>query len=52
MRSRLHPSRHAWTGRRRIYVLKAEGWCKDMDRYTLEGETIDPIPFSDPEGPE
>jgi len=30
-----------WT---RIYVLEAEGWCKDMDLYTEDGGTLGPIP--------
>ena len=30
-----------WTRR---LVLEARGWCKDMDLYTQDGETIDPLP--------
>lgn len=30
-----------WT--RRV-VLQLRGWCKDMDLYTLDGETIEPLP--------
>jgi hypothetical protein len=30
-----------WTRR---LVLEARGWCKDMDLYTLDGETIEPLP--------
>jgi Flp pilus assembly protein TadD len=30
-----------WT---RVYVLEAEGWCKDMDLYTENGGTLGPIP--------
>jgi hypothetical protein len=41
------PPRPGW---RRIYVFEADGWCKDMDRYTRNGETIDPIPSSTMEG--
>ena len=30
-----------WT---RVYVLEAEGWCKDMDLYTKDGSTLEPLP--------
>jgi len=30
-----------WT---RVYVLEAEGWCKDMDLYTRDGGTLGPVP--------
>jgi hypothetical protein len=30
-----------WTRR---LVLELRGWCKDMDLYTLNGETIEPLP--------
>ena len=30
-----------WTRR---LVLEARGWCKDMDMYTLDGDTIEPLP--------
>jgi tetratricopeptide (TPR) repeat protein len=30
-----------WT---RHFVFEARGWCKDMDLYTLDGETIEPLP--------
>jgi hypothetical protein len=30
-----------WTRR---YVLEARGWCKDMDLYTRDGDTIEPLP--------
>ena len=30
-----------WTRR---YVLKARGWCKDMDLYTRDGDTVTPLP--------
>ena len=30
-----------WT--RRV-VLDARGWCKDMDLYTQDGETVAPLP--------
>jgi hypothetical protein len=33
--------RKGWT---RQLVLEARGWCKDMDLYTQDGETIDPVP--------
>jgi len=33
-----------WT---RWFVLEARGWCKDMDLYTKDGETIEPLPGED-----
>lgn len=30
-----------WTRR---FVLEARGWCKDMDLYTRDGDTVDPVP--------
>jgi hypothetical protein len=30
-----------WTRR---FVLDARGWCKDMDLYTKDGDTVDPLP--------
>jgi len=30
-----------WTRR---YVLEARGWCKDMDLYTKDGDTVEPLP--------
>ena len=30
-----------WTRR---FVLETRGWCKDMDLYTKDGETVGPIP--------
>lgn len=33
-------------GKRRILVLETAGWCKDMDLYTRDGETIAPVPSS------
>jgi len=31
-------------GYTRRYVLKARGWCKDMDLYTQDGDTVTPLP--------
>ena len=28
----------------RRYVLEVAGWCKDMDLFTRDGETVDPMP--------
>jgi hypothetical protein len=25
-------------------VLETRGWCKDMDLFTRDGETVDPLP--------
>lgn len=30
-----------WTRR---FVLETEGWCKDMDMYTQDGDTVAPLP--------
>jgi hypothetical protein len=40
-----------WT---RIYVLEVDGWCKDMDRFTKDGQTVAPMPSAgkDPAIPE
>ncbi len=35
------PLPSGWTRR---FVLIASGWCKDMDLYTKDGETIEPLP--------
>lgn len=32
----------------RVYVFEADGWCKDRDRFTRDGETIEPLPHSAP----
>lgn len=31
----------------RSFVLEVEGWCKDMDLYTKDGDTIGPLPGAD-----
>jgi hypothetical protein len=31
----------------RVLVLELDGWCKDMDLYTRDGETIEPLPGAD-----
>jgi tetratricopeptide (TPR) repeat protein len=30
-----------WT---RVHVLETDGWCKDMDLFTRDGRTVDPLP--------
>jgi tetratricopeptide (TPR) repeat protein len=35
-------------GTTRRYVLEVRGWCKDMDLFTKDGETIEPLPGSKP----
>ena len=35
-------------GQRRWFVLELNGWCKDMDLYTRDGETVGPLPERDP----
>lgn len=37
-----------WT--RRV-VLDVSGWCKDMDLFTRDGDTVEPLPSRDGEGP-
>jgi len=32
-------------GRRRTFLLKAFGYCKDMDLYTAHSDRIEPLPF-------
>lgn len=34
------------TGTTRRYVLELTGWCKDMDLFTRDGETVEPMPAS------
>ena len=31
-------------GMTRRWVLELDGWCKDMDLFTVEGERLDPLP--------
>jgi hypothetical protein len=38
------PPREGWT---RHLVLELRGWCKDMDLYTADGDTVAPMPGSD-----
>lgn len=38
------PPPAGWTRR---LVLRARGWCKDMDLYTRDGETVAPLPGDD-----
>ena len=33
------------TGRRRSFILKSDGFCKDMDLYTAYPQTVSPLPF-------
>ena len=36
-------------GRRRFFVLDVNGWCKDLDLMTADGDGVDPLPRRDPE---
>ncbi len=38
----------ATRGHRRVWVFEIRGWCKDMDLYTRDGNTLAPIPASAP----
>jgi hypothetical protein len=42
----LPPLAEGWTRR---FVLEARGWCKDMDLYTKDGETLEPLPMGESE---
>lgn len=35
------PVSDGWT---RVHVLETTGWCKDMDLFTRDGETLEPLP--------
>jgi hypothetical protein len=35
------PPSAGWTRR---FVLEMRGWCKDMDLYTQDGDTVEPLP--------
>ncbi len=41
------PPRAGWTRR---YVLEVDGWCKDMDLFTGDGERLEPLPSRAPAG--
>ena len=32
-------------GRRRSFLLKTDGFCKDMDLYTATSDRVEPLPF-------
>jgi hypothetical protein len=36
------PLKKGWV---RTFLLETEGWCKDMDPYTAEGATVEPLPW-------
>jgi len=38
------PERKLDQGWTRAYVLSLDGWAKDMDLYTRDGETVEPLP--------
>ena len=40
--TRLPPLPAGWT---RSFILRSDGFCKDMDLYTAEGQTVEPLPF-------
>ena len=41
------PATAAPAGWTRRVVLEADGWCKDMDLYTKDGDTVTPLPGVD-----
>jgi hypothetical protein len=38
-------------GMKRHWVLELNGWCKDMDLFTVEGERLEPLPARATDGP-
>ena len=38
-------------GHRRYWVLELDGWCKDMDLFTVDGERLEPLPARFGEAP-
>ncbi|MCP4896209.1 MAG: CRTAC1 family protein, partial [bacterium] len=40
----LAPQKGPADGWQRWWVLETEGWCKDMDLYTKDGATVEPLP--------
>jgi hypothetical protein len=42
------PLAAGWTRR---HVLESHGWCKDMDLFTRDGQTVGPLPRRDPASP-
>lgn len=42
------PLAKGWSRR---HVLESHGWCKDMDLFTRDGETVEPLPRRDPSRP-
>lgn len=42
------PLAEGWSRR---HVLESHGWCKDMDLFTRDGETVEPLPRRDPDLP-
>ena len=43
----LAPEKALEEGWTRVFVLETHGWCKDMDRFTQNGQTLEPIPGSE-----
>ena len=37
------PPETGWT---RYFVFEAAGWCKDMDLFTRDGESVGPLPVT------
>ncbi len=46
------PEHDCAPGSTRRLMLRVRGWCKDMDLFTHEGETIEPIPTNPTQGSE
>jgi hypothetical protein len=43
------PAPEGWSRR---LVLEARGWAKDMDLFTRDGETLEPLPTAGKPGPD
>jgi hypothetical protein len=41
-RRRLPPLRKGW---KRDFIFRSDGWTKDADQNTVEGDTVEPLPF-------
>ena len=40
------------SGLERRWILEFDGWCKDMDLFTLDGERLEPLPSRGAGGPD
>lgn len=52
LRVRFGDAPEVGAGRQRHWVLELNGWCKDMDLFTRDGERLEPLPSRDGRGPD